>query len=472
LGSKITAHLIEAERLILEAPRLTCSGCRHVARHKVVAALDLDAVAGEEHRHLVARGELVQELLPGLVEGAPAYVLNFDDIKAHRFQGGFHCPSVPDATATKVGVSCVVYPWLGCGECPTCKRGEENLCAVKARAMGVFMPGGYAEYVLVPHERYCVDLGKLDPVESAPLACSGVTTYSALNKFGSKIKEEPVVIMGAGGLGHMALSVLRAMGGKGAVVVDIDAEKRKAAMDAGALAAVDGAASDASQQIIKATDGGAASVLDLVGASATVSLGIASIKKGGEIVVVGLYGGELKLPIVYLPLRGMGLRGSYVGSLPELKELVALAQKGTLKPIKVTRRKLPEASAALSDLKAGKVVGRIVLVPQTSPHRLAAGLSRTGARVLFRKRIGTAVVGPQGKSLHAHGNEAVVAEYGHDIENAALAEHGFDASVGVIGHIARIQELQRKLVGRSLIGIRELGRQTLAQGFERVGVHA
>ena len=77
----------------------------------------------------------------------------------------------------------------------------------------------------------------------------------------------------------------------------------------------------------------------------------------------GLYGGELKLPIVYLPLRGMGLRGSYVGSLPELKELVALAQKGTLKPIKVTRRKLPEASAALSDLKAGKVVGRVVLVP-------------------------------------------------------------------------------------------------------------
>jgi propanol-preferring alcohol dehydrogenase len=254
-------------------------------------------------------------------------------------------------------------PWLGCGECSTCKRGEENLCAVKARAMGVFMPGGYAEYVLVPHERYCVDLGKLDPAESAPLACSGVTTYSAFKKFGSKIKDEPVVIMGAGGLGHMALTVLRAMGGKGAVVVDIDAGKRRAAMEAGALAAIDGAAPDASQQIVKATGGGAASVLDLVGSSATINLGIASIKKGGEIVLVGLYGGELKLPLVYFPLRGMGIRGSYVGSLPDLKELVALAQKGTLEPIKVTRRKLQEASAALSDLKAGKVVGRIVLVP-------------------------------------------------------------------------------------------------------------
>jgi len=269
----------------------------------------------------------------------------------------------PDVKAVAPGMAAVVYPWLGCGECPTCRRGEENLCAVKTRSMGVFTPGGYAEYVLVPHERYCVDLGALDPAETAPLACSGVTTYSALKKFGAKIKGEPVVIMGAGGLGHMALRVLRAIGGQGAIVVDIDAGKRQAALEAGALAAIDGSAGDAAQQISKATGGGATSVLDLVGSGATINLGIAGLRKGGEIVVVGLYGGELKLPIVYLPLRGMGLRGSYVGSLPELKELVGLAQKGTLKPIKVTRQKLSEASAALSALKAGKVVGRVVLVP-------------------------------------------------------------------------------------------------------------
>ena len=150
------------------------------------------------------------------------------------------------------GTSCVVYPWLGCGECPTCKRGDENLCTIKTRSMGVFSAGGYAEFVLVPHERYCVALGKLDPAEAAPLACSGVTTYSALKKFGPKIKDEPVVIMGGGGLGHMALTVLRAMQGKGAIVVDIDAEKRKAALEAGALAAIDGAAADAAKQIMEA----------------------------------------------------------------------------------------------------------------------------------------------------------------------------------------------------------------------------
>jgi hypothetical protein len=100
------------------------------------------------------------------------------------------------------------------------------------------------------------------------------------------------------------------------------------------MTAIDGAASDASQQI-KVTSG-TSCVRHVVAHTATVTLGIASIKEGGEVFVVGLYGGELKLPIVYLPLRGMGLQGSYVGSLPELKELVALAQKGALKPIKVT----------------------------------------------------------------------------------------------------------------------------------------
>jgi propanol-preferring alcohol dehydrogenase len=268
----------------------------------------------------------------------------------------------PDASI-KSGESCIVYPWIGCGECVTCRRGEENLCAIKTRSMGVFAPGGYAEYVLVPHERYCVALGKLDPAEAAPLACSGVTTYSAIKKFGPRIKDEPIVIMGAGGLGHMALAVLRAMQGKGAIVVDIDPAKRKGALDAGALAAVDGGAHDASKKIIDATGGGATCVLDLVGASATIGLGMASLKKGGEIVVVGLYGGELKLPLVYFPLRAMGIRGSYVGSLPDLKELVALAQNAKLEPIQVSRRKLSDANAALTDLKAGKVVGRIVLVP-------------------------------------------------------------------------------------------------------------
>ncbi len=269
----------------------------------------------------------------------------------------------PDAKGLDVGTSCVVYPWLGCGTCPTCERDEENYCPNAARSIGVFMPGGYAQYVLVPRAKYCVDIGNMEPTEIAPLACSGVTTYSALKKFGDRLKDEPVVIMGAGGLGHMALSVLKAMGGKGAIFVDLDATKRQAVLDAGALAAVDGQAADAAQQIKDATGGGAHMVLDLVGTGSTIELGLAGGTKGVQVVVVGLYGGEIKVPTVYFPLRAMAIRGSYVGNLNELRELVALVEKGHLTPVPVTRRKLDEANAALMDLKAGKVVGRVVLVP-------------------------------------------------------------------------------------------------------------
>ena len=267
----------------------------------------------------------------------------------------------PDAKAVKLGTEVVVFPWLGCGTCPTCTRGDENLC-LKARSLGVFQPGGYAEYVLVPDAKYCIDIAGLDAAEAAPLACSGVTTYSALKKFGAAIKDEAVVVMGAGGLGHMALSVLRAMGGKGAIMVDIDAGKRAAALKAGALQAIDGGAKDAAQQILAAT-GGARMILDLVGAASTVTLGLAAATRGTEIVVVGLYGGEITVPVPFFPLRPLAIRGSYVGNLAELGELVALAKKGSLKPVAVTRRPLDEANAALMDLRAGKVIGRVVLVP-------------------------------------------------------------------------------------------------------------
>ena len=269
----------------------------------------------------------------------------------------------PAASGLSQGMSCLVYPWLGCGECPTCERDEENYCPKMARSIGVFQPGGYAQYVLVPRSKYCIDIGDMDPAETAPLACSGVTTYSALKKFGDKIKDEPVVIIGAGGLGHMALAVLKAMTGRSPIFVDLDPAKRKAALAAGALAAIDGGADDAASQIKDATNGGAHMVLDLVGSGATIDLGLAGGTKGVQVVVVGLYGGEVKVPSVYFPLRAMAIRGSYVGNLKELRELVALARNGALKPVPVTRRKLEEANSALMDLKDGNVIGRVVLVP-------------------------------------------------------------------------------------------------------------
>src|SRR5258708_1847838 len=142
----------------------------------------------------------------------------------------------------KVGDVALVYPWIGCGKCEVCLAGDENMC-LKPRSLGVYCDGGYADHMTVPHPRYLLNLKGLDPGTAAPYACSLVTTYSALKKveadFGS-----PIVIFGAGGLGLMALSLLKAMGGKGAIVVDIDSRKRDAAQKAAALATVDGTAGE------------------------------------------------------------------------------------------------------------------------------------------------------------------------------------------------------------------------------------
>src|ERR1700723_4808512 len=144
----------------------------------------------------------------------------------------------------KIGDVVLAYPWLGCGKCATCLAGDENMCAIKPNALGVYCDGGYADHMTVPHPRYLLNLKGLDPVTAAPYACSGVTTYSALKKVEAHFNT-PIVIFGAGGLGLMALSLLTAMGGKGAIVGDIGGREREAAEKAGGLATVDGDAADA-----------------------------------------------------------------------------------------------------------------------------------------------------------------------------------------------------------------------------------
>jgi propanol-preferring alcohol dehydrogenase len=268
----------------------------------------------------------------------------------------------PDAGDVEIGATAVAHPWIGCGECAACRRGEENLC-VKPQSLGIMRDGGFADYAIIPHPRYLVNLGDLDPARIAPLACAGETTYSALKKFGSRIHEEPVVVIGAGGLGLMALEVLKALGGRGAIVVDVDAGKREAALAAGAMAAIDARAPDAVKQIVDATGGGARAVLDLVGATPTVSLALDSCARGGHLVIVGLMGGDITLSLPVIPMRPLKIEGSYTGTLDDLRALVALTREGKLQPPMVSTRPLADANDALQALLHGKVVGRTVLVP-------------------------------------------------------------------------------------------------------------
>jgi D-arabinose 1-dehydrogenase-like Zn-dependent alcohol dehydrogenase len=268
----------------------------------------------------------------------------------------------PEAEGVKIGDRRLVFPWIGCGSCPVCARGEEQLCT-QPRFLGIYRAGGYADHLLVPHARYLLDIGGLSPAEAAPYACSGLTTYGALKKVAEFIEREPIVVIGAGGLGLMCLTLLKAMGGKGAVVVDIDEKKREAAMQAGALATVDGAAPDAAGQIAKALGGPAWAVIDYVGAASTARLGVDCLAKGGKLVIVGLFGGELAVSLPLIPMRAMTIQGSYVGSLAEMRELLALVGRARPATIPIGPRKLEEANAALDDLRSGRLVGRAVLVP-------------------------------------------------------------------------------------------------------------
>jgi propanol-preferring alcohol dehydrogenase len=268
----------------------------------------------------------------------------------------------PQAQGVKVGDRRLVDPWMGCGECAVCKRGDEQLC-IKPGSIGVFRDGGYSTHLMVPHPRYLFDIGSIPPERAAPLACSGVTTFSALKKVGPTLATEPTVMIGAGGLGLMCLSLHKAMGGHSAIVVDIDPVKRDAAKRAGAAAVIDGAAPDAAQQVIAATKGGAWAVIDLVGSAATARLGLDSLIKGGKYIIVGLYGGDITLSLPPFPMRAITIQGSYTGSLTETRELIDLVKRTGLPAVPTATRRLEEVNSVLNELRAGKVVGRVVLTP-------------------------------------------------------------------------------------------------------------
>ena len=268
----------------------------------------------------------------------------------------------PDAKGVKVGQKMLADPWIGCGKCPACLRNEDNLCTAM-RSLGVFSNGGYATHMMVPHPRYLFDIGDMAPERAAPLACSGVTTYGALKKIAT-LKSEPTVIIGAGGLGLMCLALHQKIGGHSAIVVDIDPAKRDAAKKAGAKAVVDGKAADAVDQIKALTNGGAWGVVDLVGSSQSARMGYDSLAKGGKYVIVGLYGGDVTLSLPPIAMRALTIQGSYVGSVPEMAELMDLIKRTGLPDVPVATRPLSQVNAAMDDLRAGKIVGRVVLQPE------------------------------------------------------------------------------------------------------------
>jgi len=262
----------------------------------------------------------------------------------------------PRARGVRIGQKKLIYPWIGCGKCAVCKAGQDNYCVSGTRFLGVNRPGAYSTHVVVPDPKYLLDTAGIDDSFAATLACSAVTAYSAANKLPQLAKSDSVAVLGCGGLGLIGISILKARGVRNVIGCDIDDAKLAAARKLGARASVNTRDSQALQQMQ-----GIAAAIDFVGSPVTAALGIAALRKGGRYVICGLYGGELVHPLPPIAQRAIGIVGSYVGSLQELKEVVALAKKRKIRPTPIETRPADAANAALEDLKAGKVLGRVVL---------------------------------------------------------------------------------------------------------------
>jgi D-arabinose 1-dehydrogenase-like Zn-dependent alcohol dehydrogenase len=267
----------------------------------------------------------------------------------------------PEAEDVSVGERYAVYPWIGCGECTRCKRGDEHLCKV-TNHLGITVDGGYASHVVVPHPRYLLDLSGIAPALAGSYMCSGVTAYSAINKARPYLDGGPLMIVGLGGVGMMALKLALAITDATVIAADIDPAKRQAGLAAGAAHVFDPAESDARKAVFKAT-GAASAAIDFAGAAASMQFAQSIVDKAGAVVVVGLHGGSFSLPVPMFSLRQLAILGSFVGSLNEARELLDLARSGKLEAIPVEERPLDQANSALDDLRAGKVIGRVVLRP-------------------------------------------------------------------------------------------------------------
>jgi alcohol dehydrogenase/propanol-preferring alcohol dehydrogenase len=173
--------------------------------------------------------------------------------------------------------------------------------------------------------------------------------------------DEPLLLIGAGGLGLSALALLKAMGHRNSIVVDISPEKRTAALAAGASQVVDGGAEGVVVRIMAAAGGPVGAIIDFVNGTASAAAAFEALRKGGKLVQVGLFGGELRIPLPIMAMRALTIQGSYVGTLKDLRELVALAQGGKLPGLPISEVPMADADAALMRLRDGHVTGRIVL---------------------------------------------------------------------------------------------------------------
>jgi propanol-preferring alcohol dehydrogenase len=301
---------------------------------------------------------VMHEFHEGMAPWGPPFVIG------HENAGWVHAVGA-GVTGLDLGLPVAVYGLLGCGRCGPCVAGAENLCVRSYEGppgIGFGVDGGMAEYMLVRDPRRLVPLGDLDPAEAAPLTDAGLTPYRAVKRVQPKLTATShALVIGVGGLGHFAVQILKALTPANIIAVDTRQEALDLAAEVGASTTVL-AGDSAAEQVLAATKGAKATVvLDFVGAGPTIALGAASVKAGGDLVVVGAAAGSLDWNFYTMPYE-VNLTTSFWGSLPELHEVVALAQRGLITP-HIQRFSLDDAMHAYRLMEQGKLAGRAVVVP-------------------------------------------------------------------------------------------------------------
>lgn len=270
-------------------------------------------------------------------------------------------------TGIAIGDAVAVYgPW-GCGRCHNCSQGKENYCTEAARLgikpPGLGAPGSMAEYVLIDDARHLVPLGGLDPVKYVSLTDAGLTPYHAIKTSLPKLGAgTTAVVIGAGGLGHVGIQILKAISGATVIALDVSEQKLDLAREVGADHAML-SNDDAVTAVRELTHGlGADAVFDFVGAQPTVELAgkLAAIE--ADVTIVGIGGGVLPVGFGALPYD-VAVRAPYWGSRAELIEVLDLARAGRI-TVETEVFSLADSPAAYEKLHAGTIRGRAVIVPE------------------------------------------------------------------------------------------------------------
>lgn len=281
----------------------------------------------------------------------------------------------PSAERSWIGRAVVVHGIWSCGICRNCLRGRENYCRTLDRRSdgrlapignGLGYPGGIAELMLVPSERVLIPIGTLDPRSAAPLADAALTAYHAIRTNSAVIDDRSVVVViGVGGLGHLALQILRTMGVPHIIAVDSRAEAGALAESSGAHEFYDSVS--AATRRLTALDG-ADLVLDFVGAPTTIEPAADLLHSGGSLVVVGSAGGRLTAGKDVGLAAGWTVNAPFWGTRADLEAVVALAQDGLLHA-EITTFPFPDAISAYNRLRDGSITGRAVLDMSASQIR-------------------------------------------------------------------------------------------------------